>query len=186
MSIIKLQNILLGVKQISKTPINKSNFNALSCMLAHTVSNDYDTSCCTNVQNAVTKQYDAKIQNSLLFSCRSRILSNTTLYSKKNYVGCKIHHAGQSYNSIRYLSTIDTIVETKTTSGIFKIISESTPVKITQDSLLWMHDYTGLPWWSIIVLTTIMMRATITVPLALYQVNINIKTHAILKFLFFL
>ncbi|CAL1685066.1 unnamed protein product [Lasius platythorax] len=60
-------------------------------------------------------------------------------------------------------------------SGIFKTLSESTLVKISQDSLLWMHDYTGLPWWSVIVLTTIMMRTAITLPLALYQQYIFAK-----------
>ncbi|KMQ94399.1 mitochondrial inner membrane protein cox18 [Lasius niger] len=38
-----------------------------------------------------------------------------------------------------------------------------------------MHDYTGLPWWSVIVLTTIMMRTAITLPLALYQQYIFAK-----------
>ncbi|EFN71834.1 Mitochondrial inner membrane protein COX18 [Camponotus floridanus] len=60
-------------------------------------------------------------------------------------------------------------------SGIFKMLSESTHVKIAQDSLLWMHDYTGLPWWSVIVLTTIMMRTAITLPLSLYQQRIFAK-----------
>ncbi|KAL6449108.1 hypothetical protein ACFW04_000660 [Cataglyphis niger] len=38
-----------------------------------------------------------------------------------------------------------------------------------------MHDYTGLPWWSVIVLTTIMMRTAITLPLSLYQQYIFAK-----------
>ncbi|XP_011881073.1 PREDICTED: mitochondrial inner membrane protein COX18 isoform X2 [Vollenhovia emeryi] len=59
--------------------------------------------------------------------------------------------------------------------GIFKAISESAPIKTTQDSLLMVHDYTGLPWWLIIVLTTIIMRTTVTLPLSFYQLYILAK-----------
>ncbi|EFN89339.1 Mitochondrial inner membrane protein COX18 [Harpegnathos saltator] len=54
-------------------------------------------------------------------------------------------------------------------------MSESTPIKIAQDFLLWMHDYTGLPWWLVIVLTTVVMRATVTLPLSFYQQYIIAK-----------
>jgi len=94
---------------------------------------------------------------------------------RKKRIGCKTYYSSQYYNGIRCFSStsVDSIAENQVPmqfSGIFKMLSESTLVKIAQDSLLWMHDYTGLPWWSVIVLTTIMMRTAITLPLSLYQV----------------
>jgi len=59
-------------------------------------------------------------------------------------------------------------------NGIFKTLSESVPVNVAQDSLMWLHDSTGLPWWSVIALSTIMMRTIVTLPLSFYQVNWSI------------
>ena len=39
----------------------------------------------------------------------------------------------------------------------------------TQDILISGHDFTGLPWWAIIVFTTIVLRFSITLPLARLQ-----------------
>ncbi|KAK5640170.1 hypothetical protein RI129_010981 [Pyrocoelia pectoralis] len=62
-------------------------------------------------------------------------------------------------------------------SGIFRIISESTPVEYLQKFVINVHDTTGLPWWATIVCTTVFLRSTITVPLALYQHYILAKVH---------
>ncbi|XP_044270525.1 cytochrome c oxidase assembly protein COX18, mitochondrial isoform X1 [Tribolium madens] len=70
-------------------------------------------------------------------------------------------------------STIDSIAKTQT--GIFKSLSESTPVEYCQKFLLNVHDTTGLPWWATIICTTIMMRGCVTVPLAIYQNYIMAK-----------
>lgn len=70
-------------------------------------------------------------------------------------------------------STIDSISRTQT--GIFKTLSESTPVEYCQKFLLHIHDTTGLPWWATIICTTIMMRGCVTVPLAIYQNYIMAK-----------
>lgn len=43
-------------------------------------------------------------------------------------------------------------------SGIFKTISESTPVEYCQKFLLCVHDFTGLPWWASIILSTFLIR----------------------------
>lgn len=64
-------------------------------------------------------------------------------------------------------STIESLV--KTQSGIFKSISESVPVSYVQEFVLSIHSYTGLPWWASIILTTVVLRTFVTVPLALYQ-----------------
>lgn len=64
-------------------------------------------------------------------------------------------------------STIESVV--KTQSGIFKSISESVPVSYAQEFVLNIHSYTGLPWWASIIITTVVLRTFVTVPLALYQ-----------------
>lgn len=64
-------------------------------------------------------------------------------------------------------STIESIARTQT--GIFKSLSESTPVAYSQDFLLTVHNTTGLPWWATIICTTVLLRSCVTVPLAIYQ-----------------
>lgn len=43
-------------------------------------------------------------------------------------------------------------------------------VHLAQNTLLNMHDMTGLPWWASITLSAIMARAVITLPFSLIQV----------------
>lgn len=64
-------------------------------------------------------------------------------------------------------STIESIAKTQT--GIFKTLSESTPVEYAQKFLLTVHENTGLPWWATIVCCTILLRTCVTIPLAVYQ-----------------
>jgi len=164
-----------------------SCFNKLLIALPYTVCNGYSTSC-TNIAQDLTFnnqlpklnnviKYSPRIQNNFLNMSRSRIVFHITSYNENKHGGSKTYHSSQYYNSVRYLSNvgIDPIAEVKVPmqfNSIFKAMSESTPIKITQDSLLLLHDYTGLPWWLIIILTTITMRTTVTLPLSLYQVNI--------------
>lgn len=54
-------------------------------------------------------------------------------------------------------------------------LSESTPVEYTKNFLVSVHDYTGLPWWGTIICTTVALRCTITLPLAIYQAYIISK-----------
>lgn len=76
----------------------------------------------------------------------------------------------------------------KTQSGIFKSLSESTPVEYLQNFLVKYHDLTGLPWWATIITTTILLRTFITLPLAVYQnyimakvKNLHLEMPAIVK-----
>ncbi|XP_035729674.1 cytochrome c oxidase assembly protein COX18, mitochondrial-like [Vespa mandarinia] len=59
--------------------------------------------------------------------------------------------------------------------NLIYIISGSTPVEFTQDSLVWLHTYTGLPWWATIILATSLLRLIISLPLSIYQQNITAK-----------
>lgn len=78
----------------------------------------------------------------------------------------------KNLKSKRHVS-IDSIIQTQ--SGIFKAISESTPVSYAQDFFINVHSLTGLPWWASIVLTTVLLRTFITLPLAIYQQYILAK-----------
>lgn len=54
-------------------------------------------------------------------------------------------------------------------TGIWHTLSQSSPVAYIQDTLTTIHDYSGLPWWASIVVSTILSRTLITLPLAIYQ-----------------
>ncbi|XP_039303587.1 cytochrome c oxidase assembly protein COX18, mitochondrial isoform X2 [Solenopsis invicta] len=195
MKIINLDVFSWRLKRVSKFAIkNVTRFNMSSSTLSYTVCNNYNTSR-TNIARDLTfgnqqklnkVKFSPRIQND--FSCVShpRIVSHLILHKGEKHIGYKTCHSSQYYNSVRYLSnaSIDSIAETQVPmqfSGIFKVISESAPIKVVQDYLLLVHDYTGLPWWSVIMLTTIIMRTTVTLPLSLYQLYIfgkleNLKT----------
>lgn len=189
MKIINFNVFLWRFKRVNKIVINNATFLNISLRsLPYTVCNDYSTSC-ANIAQDLTFGYQQYMLNNVIVKCSSRIrnnfldvshpriVSHIILYKEKKHIGYKPHHSSQYYNSIRYLSnaSIDHVTENQVSiqfNGMFKAISESEPVKITQDSLLWIHDYTGLPWWSIIVLTTVMMRTTVMLPLSFYQVDL--------------
>uniref|UniRef100_A0A6P7FHP9 Cytochrome c oxidase assembly protein COX18, mitochondrial-like isoform X1 n=1 Tax=Diabrotica virgifera virgifera TaxID=50390 RepID=A0A6P7FHP9_DIAVI len=74
------------------------------------------------------------------------------------------------YNSRRqfsFQSSVESLAKTQT--GIFKWLSESTPVEYIQKFLLTLHDTSGLPWWATIVCATVLLRSCVTLPLAIYQ-----------------
>jgi hypothetical protein len=55
-------------------------------------------------------------------------------------------------------------------SRVFLWLSESPPVAHAQDLLLILHNSTGLPWWTTIIVATVFLRTVVTLPLAFYQV----------------
>lgn len=59
-------------------------------------------------------------------------------------------------------------VESSVTS-LWTTISCSTPVEYVQQGLISLHDYSGLPWWASIVVSTILVRTAVTLPLSIYQ-----------------
>lgn len=188
---MKLQNIFLQLKGVNRIIISNDTCSSVSSRtLSRTVCDSYNASCVNNMQdpaigsrqsvllNNVTKQYHSKVQNNLLVY--PRIVSSIILCNGEKNMGCKTYYSSQGY--VRYFSSanIDHIAEVKVPvqfSGIFKTISESPPIKIAQDTLVWIHDYTSLPWWLVIILTTITMRTIVTLPLSLYQVYIWILIH---------
>ncbi|KAH8379650.1 hypothetical protein KR009_006372 [Drosophila setifemur] len=63
--------------------------------------------------------------------------------------------------------------------GFWQTLSNSTPVEYMQDALVLIHDVTGLPWWSSIVLSTFMFRGVVTLPLTIYQHRITARIEKI-------
>lgn len=64
-------------------------------------------------------------------------------------------------------------------AGIYSEISNSTCVHLCQQNLICVHDYTGMPWWATIILTTFVLRTIITFPLAVYSNKIAIRVENI-------
>ncbi|XP_051874964.1 cytochrome c oxidase assembly protein COX18, mitochondrial [Pristis pectinata] len=59
--------------------------------------------------------------------------------------------------------------------GWYESFSDSVPVHLMEDLLTNMQQTTGLPWWTTIICTTVVLRATVTLPLAVYQTYIIAK-----------
>ncbi|KAL1377282.1 hypothetical protein pipiens_016364 [Culex pipiens pipiens] len=56
-----------------------------------------------------------------------------------------------------------------TVTSLWTSMSQSTPVAYVQQGLVNIHDFTGLPWWASVILSTVLMRSLVTLPLAIYQ-----------------
>ncbi|EDV95797.1 cytochrome c oxidase assembly protein COX18, mitochondrial [Drosophila grimshawi] len=63
--------------------------------------------------------------------------------------------------------------------GFWQTLSNSTPVAYMQDALTQIHDYSGLPWWAAIVLSTFLFRSVVTLPLTIYQHKITARIEQI-------
>lgn len=107
---------------------------------------------------------------SLHISCRKNPL-NQQLRSFNNYnvLRNNLLNVDHRRNNCIYKSSFHSIVQTYV--AYFQALSESTPVITFQNFLINVHDITGLPWWGTIVITAVLFRSTITLPLALYQVG---------------
>lgn len=68
---------------------------------------------------------------------------------------------------------------TKWQEGVYTSISNSYPVHLMQDGLLYIHDTTGLPWWATVVTSTILIRSVMTLPLSVYSLYILAKVENI-------
>ncbi|XP_022107123.1 mitochondrial inner membrane protein COX18-like isoform X2 [Acanthaster planci] len=57
----------------------------------------------------------------------------------------------------------------------YELLLTSRPVQLSQALLEHCHDLTGLPWWASLVLSTFLLRATLTFPLGIYSQYIRAK-----------
>ncbi|KAF2899096.1 hypothetical protein ILUMI_07085 [Ignelater luminosus] len=122
------------------------------------------------------------------YSVIFRNVRHVSSYSTKNFYLCNVSSAlfkTHSFNerkleckrNFSFQSSIESIIKTQT--GIFRTISESTPVEYLQNFVVDVHDITGLPWWATVMCTTVLLRSSVTVPLAIYQNYILGKVHHI-------
>ena len=102
----------------------------------------------------------------------------SVILSKSVHLLPRYYTFTQTYRKISLNTVTDTL---KIQSGIFRSISESPPVDFLQKFLVNIHDSTGLPWWATIICTTIFLRSTITIPLAVYQNYILAKVYNVNK-----
>lgn len=121
-------------------------------------------------RNATNERKSPKVtrlnSHSFVQSRTSNLLTMTQNYSGK---------LSTRSLGIRHLSTEATRpIEPPVLTGFWKDISESAPVEFFQDSLISFQSSTGLPWWATVVLSTLIVRSTLTLPLSLYQVNIAV------------
>ncbi|XP_034936422.1 cytochrome c oxidase assembly protein COX18, mitochondrial [Chelonus insularis] len=106
---------------------------------------------------------------------------NLTQNYGKQYVGIfqKIpkqlvnYQPSRSYGDVAPELKLDIPLEHYT--PFFKVLIDSPPILYCQESLIALHSAIGLPWWATIVLTTIVARTFVTLPLTLYQQYIFAK-----------
>lgn len=63
--------------------------------------------------------------------------------------------------------------------GFWNDVSNSTPVCSMQEAITQLHDMSGLPWWSTIIVSTVLLRGLITFPLSIYQSKVLAKVEKI-------
>lgn len=153
----------------------RNDYTCASMSCIHVARSDLTLGNQQSKLNKVTVNYSSRIQINCLYVSQPRYVFHIISYNGEKHVGHKSYHNSQYYNSVRHLlnAGINPIAEAQVPrqfSGIFKIMSESAPIKIAQDFLLLVHDYTGLLWWSVIFIT-VTMRTIVTLALSFYQID---------------
>lgn len=94
--------------------------------------------------------------------------------------GCLKHLASPKHKHLlatpqRHMSLawLDSLAVTQ--AGWFRALGQSRLVENLMDGLQAIHDYSHLPWWGSIILSTILMRSVLTFPFAVYQKYIIAK-----------
>lgn len=102
-------------------------------------------------------------------------LLETPLLRNKSVVLTKISNNYPGNHVRQYSNSGVTIVNDtlRYNNGIFQMISESITVEWVTEAFRFMHYQIGLPWWAGIVLTTILSRTFINLPLSILDVSIN-------------
>lgn len=110
--------------------------------------------------------------NSLrLLQCSRLLQSNYKVFPCVLSAKPSVNYEGKRGFALQ--QSVETVAKSQT--GLFKTLSESTPVEFLQNVVLQIHDTTGLPWWATIITTTVILRSTVTLPLAAYQQYIMAK-----------
>ncbi|KAH8257524.1 hypothetical protein KR038_011028 [Drosophila bunnanda] len=117
----------------------------------------------------------------LIRACRRPIIAGIYKYS---YPGATFQNNTHNHRpaSTEAAVTAATSVQLANASGMvgfWQTLSNSTPVAYMQDALIQIHDYSGLPWWASIVLSTFLFRSIVTLPLTVYQHRITARIEKI-------
>ncbi|XP_076239102.1 cytochrome c oxidase assembly protein COX18, mitochondrial [Calliopsis andreniformis] len=89
-----------------------------------------------------------------------------------------VSHYSPIINGIKHNSTSTNAVLNQAiayNNGIVRSIAESLPVECIMDVFRMMHSTVGLPWWATIVLTTVLLRTFIMLPLTIHQHQVIAK-----------
>lgn len=110
--------------------------------------------------------------NSLYNNVQYRQLTFTSNYSIKSILSASSVHP---HFQIRHISGQSGEETVGIWTRVFFWLSGSTPVGYAQDFLLFLHNSTGLPWWTTVILATVFLRTAVTLPFAVYQVCLSDK-----------
>ncbi|XP_017071837.1 cytochrome c oxidase assembly protein COX18, mitochondrial [Drosophila eugracilis] len=114
----------------------------------------------------------------LMRACRRPTIAGTY-----NYIYPVTATANNTYNhrlaSTEAASAAAQLANAGGLVGFWQTLSNSTPVAYMQDVLIKIHDYSGLPWWASIVLSTFLFRSVVTLPLTIYQHKITARIEKI-------
>ncbi|GAB0095520.1 Cox18 [Sergentomyia squamirostris] len=93
------------------------------------------------------------------------------------YASCQ--STSQRKFNLGYNESIRHFSYTETVTNLWMSMSKSVPVAYFQEGLIKLHDTTGLPWWATIILSTVLLRTVVTVPLTIYQNKIMARIELI-------
>lgn len=99
-----------------------------------------------------------------VITARRCILRSSSIIINSNYQAYPSNHRQQRRNF---------------TQDLWMSLSQSKAVATFQEVTIQLHDTSGLPWWATIMLSTILLRSCITLPLSLYQNKILAKVERI-------
>lgn len=85
---------------------------------------------------------------------------STSFYNKNN----TLHPQNVPHKCASSMSSI-------TLPSWFMALSNSTPVAYAQQFVISCHEITGTPWWASIILSAVVLRLAVTLPLTAYQVG---------------
>lgn len=99
-----------------------------------------------------------------------RLFSPTSFYPKSNSF---LQPSPPHTDSARCLSLFsEDILNSRVASQVSSIVTHNEYVFVLQDKLIGFHDLTGLPWWAVIVVSTVALRTFFIFPLATHHQHV--------------
>lgn len=102
------------------------------------------------------------------------VLMETSVYFKRCLTQSStiLRHPASGFQSDRHQRR-------QFTQDFWSSLSSSAPVNFMQESITQFHDLSGLSWWSTIIVSTVLLRGVITLPLGIYQSKILAKVEKV-------